>query len=435
MQTSYCMACKSPNRIAALFCQSCGSRLEQYCPECGASNRFNASFCQYCGYRLQARLLHQRYQIRQKLGQGGMGTVYYAEDTLLFNRRCVVKEMRTEHLSTSDKAEAKWNFTREAALLASLRHPAIPQIYEYFGADERYYLVMEYIEGKSLGDWVASAALPKAEVLRYGFQVCEILLYLATHQPPIVHRDVKPDNIILRGEQAILVDFGVAKPQTGRQDTSAWGTLGYAAPEQAAGRSQPKSDVYGLAATIYHLLTKDDPREHPFSFPALKTLSPAVEEILGQALMMSLEQRPTAQELKRVLSTLVTPERDSALRLLEAHTYGGIHRKSGKPKGGAIYRFSVTNSAVCVGLRLANKRPTHQHHHRLVVHFYSPDGKLYRVRQHSTPFEVAVGRKDVQMGIFGLYIAGTRVVNHLGSWRAVIYLDEQRLTELIFEIA
>jgi serine/threonine protein kinase len=263
MQAFVCPTCGTANRLTARFCQRCGSSLGLPCARCGARNRPTARFCGRCGFRLRVPLLQNRYQVRRSLAQGGMGAVYQAEDTQLFNRHCVVKEMLTGHLSPADKAEAERNFKREAELLASLRHPSIPQIYEYFIEGDRYSLVMEYVEGDSLADRMArSSPLPEAEVLRYAAQICDVLVYLSTRKPPVVHRDVKPANIILRGTpaQAILVDFGVAKPKAGRGlDTAAWGTLGYAAPEQAAGYAEPRSDVYGLAATVYHLLTGDDP--------------------------------------------------------------------------------------------------------------------------------------------------------------------------------
>lgn len=438
MQTFLCPTCGTANRPRARFCQSCGSSLGLHCPHCGARNRSRAQFCQQCGLRLGAPLLQKRYHVLRPLAQGGMGAVYQAEDTQLFHRRCVVKEMLTHHLSPADRAEAERNFRREAALLASLRHPSIPQIYEYFVEGDRYYLVMEYVEGDSLADRMArSGSLPEAEVLRYAVQICDVLVYLSTRQPPVVHRDVKPANIILRGDpaQAILVDFGVAKPKAGRgQDTAAWGTLGYAAPEQAMGQAEPRSDVYALAATIYHTLTNDDPGDHPFNFPDLAKLSPRQRDILGRALNQDVNQRLDAQQMKAALAGLVVPEALSSLRLLEAHTYKGLDRKTEKPRGSPVHHFRTYDSALHVCLRLANQEPTRQHEHRMFVQFYSPDGQLYRVRERRKPIIVTPRQGEVHVGVFGLRISGTRVVNHLGSWRAIIYLDEQKLTELNFEI-
>lgn len=439
MQALLCPTCGTTNRLTARFCQGCGGSLGLPCARCGARNRPTAQFCGRCGFRLRVPLLQNRYQVRRSLAQGGMGAVYQAEDTQLFNRRCVVKEMLTGHLSPADKAEAERNFQREAELLASLRHPSIPQIYEYFIEGDRYYLVMEYVEGDSLANrMVRSGPLPEAEVLRYAAQICDVLIYLSTCKPPVVHRDVKPANIILRGDpaQAILVDFGVAKPKAGRGlDTAAWGTLGYAAPEQAAGCAEPRSDVYGLAATAYHLLTGDDPGDHPFTFPDLGKLSPRLQSVLGRALTHQVDQRLDAQEMKAALVSLVAPETISSLRLLEAYIYGGFDRKTERPKGPPVYRFRTYDSAMYICLHLANQEPTRRHEHRMFVQFYSPDGQLYRVRQRRKLIAVAPGQAEVHVGVFGLYISGTQVVNNLGGWRAIIYFDEQKLAELSFEIA
>jgi len=231
------------------------------------------------------------------------------------------------------------------------------------------------------------------------------------------------------------VDFGVAKPKTGRgPDTAAWGTLGYVAPEQAAGHAEPRSDVYGLAATVYHLISGDNPGDHPFTFPDLGKLSPRLREMLTRALSGIVDQRPDASEMRAALAGLVAPETLSALRLLEAHTCAGFDRMTERPKGPAVDRFRTRDSALSVCLRLANQDPTRPHEHRVFIQFYSPDGQLYRVRQRPKPIIVAAGQAEVHVGVFGLYVAGTKVVDHLGTWRALVYLDEQRLAELSFDI-
>jgi serine/threonine protein kinase len=351
----------------------------------------------------------------------------------------VVKEMLTQHLPPADKTEAERNFEREARMLAALSHPSIPRIYEYFIEDDRFYLVMEYIEGESLAGRVARAnPLSEPEVLRYAAQISDVLVYLATRQPPVVHRDIKPANIIVRGSpaQAILVDFGVAKPKASRgPDTAAWGTLGYAAPEQAVGRAEPRSDVYGLAATIYHLLTGDDPGDHPFAFPHMNGLSPKLQALLGPALSRNADQRSDAQEMKAKLGASVSPETLSSLRLLETGVYRRIDRKSERPIGPPIQHFRSTDTAMHICLRMGNLAPARQHEHHMFVQFFSPDGQLYRVRQRRKPIVIPPGQAEVYASVFGLRISGTKVVQHLGVWRATVYLDEQKLTELSFRIA
>ena len=436
MQT--CSYCGTMNRDAARFCQACGRSLEPACPRCGTRSRAGARYCAQCGTGLKDPLLYNRYWMRQALAQSSMSAVYQAEDIQLFNRRCVVKEMRAQHLSPMDRAEAERNFQREAAVLSSLSHPAIPQVYGYFLESGRCCLVMEYVEGESLATLMArSGPLPEAEVLRYAAQVADVLVYLSSRTPPVVHRDVKPSNIILRGDppRAILVDFGVAKPKAGRgPDTSAWGTLGYAAPEQAAGHAEPRSDVYGLGATIYHLAAGDDPGDHPFAFPCLDRLSLGLQAILSHALQQSPDQRLDAREMKTALATLVAPEPVSALRLLGALVCVGFDSKTQQSKGPPVQRFHSYDSALHICLHLANQDLAKRHEHRVFVQFYSPDGQLYRVRQRPEPVIASPAQPDIHVGVFGLRIRDTQVTDRLGRWRAVVYLDEQKLAELHFEM-
>jgi len=138
--------------------------------------------------------------------------------------------------------------------------------------------------------------------------------------------------------------------------------------------------------------------------------------------------------MKAALAGLVAPEALSSLRLLEAHTCKGFDRKTEKPKGPPVHCFRTYDSVLHVCLRLANQEPTRQHEHKMFIQFYSPDGQLYRVRERHRAIVVPPGQVEVYVSVFGLRISGTQAVNHLGSWRAIVYLDEQRLTELSFEI-
>jgi hypothetical protein len=170
------------------------------------------------------------------------------------------------------------------------------------------------------GQLIPGGPFPMDSVLRYTIQICEVLVYLADRQPPVVHNDIKPGNIIIdqHSGRAVLVDFGTAKTRylrsQGQPDgskASVYGTVGYAAPELYRGHSEPRSDVYSLAATAYHLLTDDDPRDPPFQYPQLDVLSPALADLLRSALAEELDDRPTAdqfrQQLERYLAGQTAP--------------------------------------------------------------------------------------------------------------------------------
>jgi serine/threonine protein kinase len=259
------------------------------------------------------------YRIVRRLGKGGMGAVWLVAQTKAFDRLAVLKEV-VEYYDATDPEErrrAAERFEAEARTLGDLKHPGIPDLYAYFSESGHNYLVMEYIEGPDLRKWltrldentgqlVVAQRLPADQVLHFTIQICKVLEYLASRQPPVIHNDIKPGNIIIdeHGARAVLVDFGTAKTRylraKGRPDgkkDSLYGTVGYAAPELYRGHSVPRSDVYSLAATVYHLLTDDDPRDHPSQYPQLNTLESALADILSAALASKIEDRPTATEL------------------------------------------------------------------------------------------------------------------------------------------
>src|SRR5690349_12427998 len=204
-------------------------------------------------------LLQDRYLVLRLLGQGGMGTVYQATDRK-FGNTVAVKETYC-----ADQALLK-AFSREARLLNGMRHAALPVVMDYFSASEKQFLVMQYIPGKDLEQLLEErkacdhGAFMPAQVMQWADQLLDALEYLHSMEPPIVHRDIKPQNLKLtpRGE-VILLDFGLAKGVLSRakvgQSIQGY-TLHYASLEQIRGAgTDERSDIYSLGATLYHLLT------------------------------------------------------------------------------------------------------------------------------------------------------------------------------------
>ncbi len=259
-------------------------------------------------------VLQGRYRIERVLGAGGMSTVYLALD-LRFSqvrRLCAIKEMISHIPDPRMRALAQQSFEREAALLATLSHPAIPKIYDYFVEGERSYLVMEYIPGQDLETLLrrTEGMLPVEEVVNWAVQICDVLHYLHSQQPPIIFRDLKPSNIMVDPYgRVFLVDFGIAKVFQAGQRGTMIGTEGYSPPEQYRGVADPRTDIYALGATLHHLLTRQDPRlEPPFSFHErpIRRVNPAVPEALAQVVMRALEYDPerrfqSALEMKQAL--------------------------------------------------------------------------------------------------------------------------------------
>lgn len=267
-------------------------------------------------------MLKQRYRIISQIGKGGFGAVYKAMDTQFGNRLVAIKEMSQSGLNHQELIEAIDAFKREAQLLASLTHPNLPRIYDQFPDAGRWYLVMDFIESQTLETRLNRVntgtaepqGLPLQNVLAISIQLCTVLDYLHTRQPPIIFRDLKPANVMLTSDEHIyLIDFGIArhfKPGQAR-DTIAFGSPGYAAPEQY-GRVQttPRSDIYSLGATLHHMLTGQDPSQTPFQFlPLPAPLAPdRLRTLLMQMLEMDASKRPDSmvtvkQELQRIVTS------------------------------------------------------------------------------------------------------------------------------------
>ncbi|MBX3013609.1 MAG: RDD family protein [Caldilineaceae bacterium] len=309
-----CPQCGNANQERARFCMHCSRPLTQTCPTCNATLAVNARFCQQCGTTLSqptspnrspfagkltgllqpSMLLASRYRITQKLGEGGMAAVYLIDDLRLTGKQWAIKEMSDAALTNpAERQEAVQAFRQEAELLAKLDHPNLPKVVDYFSENNNQYLVMEYIQGQTLEERLVRnrGPLPESQVMLWAEKLCQVLAYLHNQYPPIIFRDLKPSNIMVRTDSEIkLIDFGIARHFKPGQikDTQAFGTMGYAPPEQhGKGQTDIRSDIYALGATLHHLLTGQEPSLTPFAFERVRrlnpTISPTVEEVIAKA--------------------------------------------------------------------------------------------------------------------------------------------------------
>jgi len=316
-----------------------------YCPSCGAANPPEDTLCFACSQPLSSTastsdrksLLRERYRILAQVGTGGFGAVYKAVDTLSQNCIVAIKQINLGGLKPREVIEATDAFNREVFLLSGLEHPNLPRIHEHFTDPEHWYLVMDFIEGETLEEylhkegtgqslpgleasqdvpmnWHSTAlphkGVPLQEVLDIGLQLCTVLDYLHTRQPPIIFRDIKPANIMRTATGKLyLIDFGIArrfKPGQAK-DTIALGSPGYAAPEQY-GKAQTtvRADIYSLGAVLHQLLSGDDPSETPFRFAPLRLYGPPglseLEALILRMVEIEVENRPASiSEVKEEL--------------------------------------------------------------------------------------------------------------------------------------
>ena len=245
--------------------------------------------------------LSNRYLIQDTIGLGGMGAVYRARDLHFPNvvKLVAVKEMVNRAHDPIVRETVIKNFEREANILATLSHPAIPRIFDYFTQEERSYLILEFIHGKNL-EFILSETrgfIPQDKVIQWGIELCDVLEYLHNHTPEaIVFRDMKPSNVMVnQHSHIVLVDFGIAKSfQSGEKGTMI-GTEGYSPPEQYRGEASTLADIYALGATLHHLLTRRDPRlEAPFSFGErpIRQINPEVSPELASVIEAALQYNP-----------------------------------------------------------------------------------------------------------------------------------------------
>lgn len=245
-------------------------------------------------------LLDGKYKILNKIGQGGMSIVYLAMNEKA-NKQWAVKEMRKE--KNRNYEVMKQSLITETNLLKELKHPYLPSIADIIENDDTIIIVMDYVEGRPLSDiLLEEGTIEEDKVVDYAIQLCDVLDYLHSQNPPIIYRDLKPANIMLKPDGKItLIDFGTARKYNydSVSDTTCLGTIGYAAPEQFAGetlrQTDARTDIYNLGATMYHLLTGVNPSEPPYELYPIRRwderLSNGLEKIILRATRKDPEKR------------------------------------------------------------------------------------------------------------------------------------------------
>jgi serine/threonine protein kinase len=300
------------------------------CANCGHQVSPSARYCSNCGEKqgdlrpragtgllpANRKLNGDRYLVLRKLAQGGQSAVYLAMDTAS-GQRCVLKELSESQLTPQERVKAINDFLREANILTSLNHPGLCRVFgTFFEDNQKPFLVMEYVEGHNLEDELVGLGRPLEwqRVASWGLMLADVLGYLHNQNPPIVYRDLKPANVMLLRSGVIkLIDFGIARQlfPARLRDTARLGTDGYAPLEQYSGRSEPRSDLYALGASLYHLLTGRVPDPAPLRYTGrqlmpIRSINPNVpeplERVIQQAMKLDAKDRfPNAYAMRQAL--------------------------------------------------------------------------------------------------------------------------------------
>jgi len=257
-------------------------------------------------------VLRERYRVLERIGQGGMGNIYQADDMRLEGRKCAIKEVEHDrNLPEKVLREARDQFFREATVLARLDHPNLPKVSDFFSIGEKDYLVMDYVPGKDLRTLILDAKshnsfINERDVLDWVSQLADALTYLHRQSPPIVHRDIKPSNLKITPDGLLkLVDFGLVKVLAPDEETitiiQGQGTLLYTPLEQYGGsenHTDVRSDIYAFGATLYHMLTCQPPLDarqrflQPENQTTPRRINPSISLRTEKAILWAMELHP-----------------------------------------------------------------------------------------------------------------------------------------------
>jgi serine/threonine-protein kinase len=299
------------------------SSLPKFPPKLVCTHEGNAAknlFCVHCGQPVNVKKTIRQYQILRVLGKGGMGTTY-----LMWNPAAVpsgqpakqakgmlqvLKEMNPDIVQIPKAREL---FEREAAILRSLDHPGIPRFYDFFSESGKKYLVMELLHGQDLEKRVQQKGIvPVRQAIGWMIQTCEVLDYLHDRATPIIHRDIKPGNLLVQTvtDRIVVLDFGAVKI-TEMYSGTRIGAEGFSAPEQIQGRPVPQSDLYAIGPTLVYLLTGESPQQfykkrngsYRFVLEGIPHLTPALQQVIERVTELRPSDRyATAKELAQALS-------------------------------------------------------------------------------------------------------------------------------------
>ena len=344
-----------------------------------------------------------KYKILNKIGQGGMSVVYLAMNERA-NKQWAIKEVRKD--GVKDYEVVKQGLIAETDILKKLSHPNLPSIIDVIDCEDTFLIVMDYIEGKALDYWLKKeGAQPQEKVVEWAKQICDVLGYLHSRKPPIIYRDLKPANVMLKPDGKIMIiDFGTAREfkETSIEDTSCLGTQGYAAPEQYGGHGQTdaRTDIYTLGTTMYHLLTGHNPSLPPYEMYPIRQWNPALSSGLEQIVLKCTQRNPadryqSCAELMYALEHYT--ELDTEYRKKESFKWRTFV---------AACAVSVISLAGCLGFRFAESSATRSSYDSYLSSAATASTQEERVQLYEDAIKINPKEGEAYQDLLQLYVNG-----------------------------
>ena len=344
-----------------------------------------------------------KYKILNKIGQGGMSVVYLAMNERA-NKQWAIKEVRKD--GVKDYEVVKQGLIAETDILKKLSHPNLPSIIDVIDCEDTFLIVMDYIEGKALDYWLKKeGAQPQEKVVEWAKQICDVLGYLHSRKPPIIYRDLKPANVMLKPDGKIMIiDFGTAREfkETSIEDTSCLGTQGYAAPEQYGGHGQTdaRTDIYTLGTTMYHLLTGHNPSLPPYEMYPIRQWNPALSSGLEQIVLKCTQRNPadryqSCAELMYALEHYT--ELDTEYRKKESFKWRTFV---------AACAVSVISLAGCLGFQFAERFASRSRYDSYLSSAATASTQEERVQLYEDAIKINPKEGEAYQDLLQLYVNG-----------------------------
>ena len=345
-----------------------------------------------------------KYKILNKIGQGGMSVVYLAMNERA-NKQWAIKEVRKD--GVKDYEVVKQGLIAETDILKKLSHPNLPSIIDVIDCEDTFLIVMDYIEGKALDYWLKKeGAQPQEKVVEWAKQICDVLGYLHSRKPPIIYRDLKPANVMLKPDGKIMIiDFGTAREfkETSIEDTSCLGTQGYAAPEQYGGHGQTdaRTDIYTLGTTMYHLLTGHNPSLPPYEMYPIRQWNPALSSGL-EKIVLKCTQRNPADRYQSCAELMYALEHYTELDT-EYRRKEGLKWKSFV----AACSLTVVSLVGCLGFRFAESSAPRSSYDSYISTAATASTQEERVQLYEDAIKINPKEGTAYLNLLQLYVNGT----------------------------